>query len=404
MPSNFEILRTLEEDTASMLCLVRADGGSVELYQRRFKTTKPEEIEGLRELFTQLATVESPHLPNIDDFDVDSRGFYTVTATPPPGEPLTTVLERGPLSAEEFEVVAGQLLEALDALHERAIVHGSVRPDYVRIAGNSSADWQVTLHGFGQGFAARDERKEEQILAYRCTAPEQWHDGSTRRRTDVYALGCVLYEALTARAPFTGRALKELRLKHINHDLAPLQKLAPHVPSWMCAWVMHLLAADPEQRPRKAGAARDLFARREAPNLPELPPRTESEQVNIPSTPPVHLAAQPVSAPVVLPTAQPTTLHATSSTIPISAGPHVARPAPKKQGTTQVQRRTYTPPRKPTSSFERNKKPIIIAAMAIVLMLAIFIIPRCGAPTTPPPNKAKTSGSKPGGSNQHKKK
>ena len=139
--------------------------------------------------------------------------------------------------------MALQLLEVLEALHEQSIVHGSLRPDFIRIAGSAAADWQVTLHGFGQGFAGRDDSKEEQIRAYRCTAPEQWQDGTTRRRTDVYALGCVLYEALTARPPFDGRVLKELRMKHLGHDLAPLQKLAAHVPSWMCAWVMHLLAA-----------------------------------------------------------------------------------------------------------------------------------------------------------------
>lgn len=377
MPARFEILRPLEENTASTLLLVRDGKGGAEACLRRFKTTKPEEIEGLKELFTQLATVPDPHLGEVEEFDMDKEGFYTLSNHPPPGETLSTVLERGPLTVTEFETVALQLLEVLNALHEQAIVHGSLRPDVVRITGTSAADWRVTMHGFGEGFAARDDSKEEQIRAYRCTAPEQWQDGTTRRRTDVYALGCVLYEALAARPPFDGRALKELRLKHLGHDLPPLQKLAPHVPGWMCAWVMHLLAVDPEQRPRKAAAARELFERREAPNLPELPPLSATPPTAL-NTPPVSLAAQPVSAPVVLPTAQPTMRHATSSTIPIAVGPHVAANAPRRPSSAVVQRRNYAQPRKPPAVLSQNKKPMLIAAAAILLMLAIFILPRCG--------------------------
>lgn len=394
MSSRFEILRLLEEDTASKLTLVRDNKRGGELRLRRFKTTKPEEVEGLQELFRQLSSLENPHLDRLIDFGADKDGFYSVVSGPLPGETLTSVLERGPLTEKEFETVAKQLLDVLDALHEQTIVHGSLRPDYVRITGSSASDWNVTLHGFGQGFAARDDSKEEQIRAYRCTAPEQWEDGTTRRRTDVYALGCVLYEALTARPPFDGRALKELRLKHLGHDLPPLVKLASHVPGWMCAWVMHLLAADPEQRPRKAGAARDLFERREAPNLPELPSsRAEAPPEAAAPAPSVSPVQQPPSAPVILPTPQHGVGHATSSTIPIAAGPHVAGNRTKRPTTVvQSPRRTYAPPRKPPSSIAKNMKPILIAAAAIVLMLAMFILPRCGQ--TPEPVKGKPAAKK----------
>lgn len=351
MSSRFEIQRPLEEDTASKLLLVRDNKRGDELRLRRFKTSKPEEIEGLQELFRQLSTVPSPHLDRLIDFGADKDGFYSIVSGPLPGETLSEVLERGPLSEKEFETVAVQLMEVLSALHEAAIVHGSLRPDYVRISGKSVADWQVTLHGFGQGFAARNSSLEEQIRAYRCTAPEQWQDGTTRRRTDVYALGCILYEALTARAPFDGRALKELRIKHLGHDLAPLAKLASHVPAWMTAWVMHLIAVDPEQRPRKAGAALELFQRREAPDLPPSPEQAP-EPAPTPVTTPDSPIQLPLSAPVFLPSPQHGARNATSSTIPISPGPHVAvsMPRPAAAALIPAQRKPSTPVPRPSSA------------------------------------------------------
>jgi serine/threonine protein kinase len=386
MASNFEILRPLAEDTSSTLHLVRDKKRGRESCLRRFKTRKMEEVDGLKELFMQVSHIDSPNLQPIVEFGTDREGFFFVTEDPPPGESLSQVLERGPLTEKEFETVALQLLDVLDVLHEQAIVHGSLRPDFVRIAGTSAENWRVTLHGFGQGFAGRDDSKEEQIRAYRCTAPEQWQDGTTRRRTDVYALGCVLYEALAARPPFDGKVLKELRMKHIGHDLAPLQKLASHVPSWMCSWVMHLIAVDPEQRPRKAAAARELFQRREAPNLPELPPRSETPAETVPATPPVSLNLQPPSSPVVLPVPQPgARYNATSSTIPIAAGPHVAATARSKRPITvaQAPRRTFTPPRRPPQTAKKNLKPIIGAVASVLALLLVFTMMRCGQSPAP---------------------
>jgi serine/threonine protein kinase len=388
MSSRFEILRPLEEDTASKLLLVRDNKRGDELRLRRFKTQKQEEIEGLQELFRQLAGLQDPHLDRLIDFGADKDGFYSIVAGPLPGKTLSEVLEGGPLTEKEFEAVATQLLDVLSVLHEEAIVHGSIRPDYVRISGKSAADWQVTLHGFGQGFAGRNDSKEEQIRSYRCTAPEQWQDGTTRRRTDVYALGCVLYEALTARPPFDGRVLKELRGKHLGHDLAPLQKLASHVPAWMCAWVMYLLAADPEQRPRKAAAARELFQRREAPNLPELPStraETAPPAAAAPAAPPANIIQPQMSSPVILPSPQIGARNATSSTIPINPGPHVAANRPKRPSSVVV-----PAPRKPTAQTvkapvpaPKNLKPMIIAGASILLLLVVFMLSRCGQKSPP---------------------
>lgn len=442
MPAKYEILRTLDEDSASALYAAHdKKKPKEEVWFRRFKTRKQEDIDGLKELYGQLATLDSPHVEKPLDFGTDKDGFFLITA-PQGGETLEQALLRGPLTAEEFEVVALQLLDALDLLHDQAVVHGSIRPDYIRILGSSRKDWRVLLSGFGQGFSVRDDTKEAQIRAYRCTAPEQWQDGTTRRRTDVYAVGCVLYESLAARPPFDGRALKELRLKHISHDLAPLKKLATHVPPWMCAWVMHLLAADPEQRPRKAAAARELFEKREPPKLPELPPRSEALKgpINPPTTPPVVLAAAapppqsppphtqaqaympvvppPVSAPVVLPAAQAMVRNVTSSTIPISAGPRAPvkpgqpapaapqRPsasarnptgptatAPRPAGSTGPRRPPTAITAKGAAAAQRRKdlKPILIPAATVLALLGLFSLTRCGLDE----NKKPGAGTKP---------
>lgn len=423
MPAKYEILRTLDEDSATALYVAREKKKPADVWFRRFKTRKQDEIDGLKELYGQLATLDSPHVEKPLDFGTDKEGFFVVTA-PQEGETLEQALLRGPLTAEEFEVLALQMLTALDLLHDQAVVHGSIRPDYIRILGSSRKDWRMVLGGFGHGFAVREDSKEAQIRAYRCTAPEQWQDGTTRRRTDVYALGCVLYEALAARPPFDGRALKEMRLKHISHDLAPLQKLASHVPGWMCAWVMHLLAADPEQRPRKAAAARELFEKREAPKLPELPPRSEAPKgpITPPTTPPVSLglappppqspapsphpvlSPPPVSAPVMLPAAQAMVRNVTSSTIPITTGPRApGRPGLPVPGasasagakskaatgpTVTAPRQGLTPPPRPPSSItaagaraaqrKKDLKPILIPAGTVLVLLALFGLSRCG--------------------------
>ncbi len=380
MPARFKVLKALDENSTTTLKLVRDSQLKSDFLLCRFKTKDPAELEGLGTLFSQLAALDCPRLDKIIEHATDDKGFYTLSPGPQAGISLPQMLERGPLDAEEFETLAMQLLEALEVIHDQSIVHGTLTPDCVRITGVKTADWQVVLGGFGQGFALKGTEEAQQITAYRCTAPEQWQKLPARRRTDIYALGCVLYEALTARPAFQARTLKELRGKHIGHDIADLSKLATHVPRWMSAWVMSLLTTDAEARPRKASVARESFLLRDA----APPPVTQQ----MPEPPPPPPAVPPVtSAPVMLPVTQPAR-QATARTIPIAVGPQIVTPAPKRAMPVP----TYSKPAARSVSQQPVgrplwKKPVPIAMTAILLIGIIWLIQR----SSPQPSTSKAA-------------
>ncbi|MBL9131610.1 MAG: protein kinase [Verrucomicrobiaceae bacterium] len=373
MPSRFKVLKVLDENTTSTLKLVRDAHLKSDFLQRRFKNTDPAEIAGLRTLFAQLAVLDSPRLDRVIEADSDEKGFYILTPAPLEGVTLPEMLQRGPLSAEEFEILAGQLLDALEVVHDQAIVHGTLTPECVRVTGVKPEEWQVKLGGFGIGFAAAGTEVDQQIAAYRCVAPEQWQKTPARRRTDIYSLGCVLYEALAGRPPFQSRTLKELRAKHVGHDLPDLAKLASHVPRWMCDWVMSLIVADPEARPRKASVARETFAQRD-----RSPPAANAPVTStLPVAPPLQPLVPPaVSTPVMLPINQPAR-NATASTIPIAVGPQVGKPPPP------APRRAVPVPTAPKKPAGRQysqqpagrplwKRPDIISAVAAACLLFVW--------------------------------
>ena len=182
MPSRFKVLKSLEDNTTSTLQLVRDSHLKSDFLLRRFKTTDAGEIDGLVRLFAQLAVLESPRLDRIVEADVDAKGFFVLKPAPQEGVTLTEMIQRGPLSADEFEVLAMQLLDAVELVHDQSIVHGTLTPDCVRIIGVKPSDWQIKLGGFGIGFSAAGTEVLQQVAAYRCAAPEQWEKTAARRR------------------------------------------------------------------------------------------------------------------------------------------------------------------------------------------------------------------------------
>jgi serine/threonine protein kinase len=86
-------------------------------------------------------------------------------------------------------------------------------------------------------------------------APEQFERAPLDARTDLYALGCVYYFALTAHYPFIGDGLVETIASHLRHDLAPVRSHRPDLPVPLADWLMKLVSLNPAHRPADAATA-----------------------------------------------------------------------------------------------------------------------------------------------------
>ena len=148
--------------------------------------------------------------------------------------------------------LALQGARALDAAHAAGIVHRDVKPANLLLA----PDGTLKITDFGIAEAAGIEGASDAVLlgtaAY--VAPEQVRGGTATPASDWYALGCVLYELLTGRPPFTADDVEGVLRQHADATPVPVNARRPDVSPGLAALVMALLAKDPASRPSSAAA------------------------------------------------------------------------------------------------------------------------------------------------------
>jgi Protein kinase domain/Domain of unknown function (DUF4328) len=190
---------------------------------------------------------------------------------------LREVLRRGgPLEASRAVWIVDQVAQALDAAHQRGLVHRDVKPANILLtAPGTGGREHVYLVDFG---VARPTAVDSSItsgdvivgtIAY--AAPEQLSGGPVDARTDVYALGCVLHECLTGRPPFTADSNQALILAHLQAPPPSVRSARPDLPPAMDAVLAQALAKDPARRFRSCGelaAAASRAIERRAPAVP----------------------------------------------------------------------------------------------------------------------------------------
>ena len=167
------------------------------------------------------------------------------------GETLASIIERvATLALETIVDVGAQIASALAAMHEAGITHCDVKPENLFVL----ADGTVKVIDFGVSRSVEEPLDENSIAgtpAY--MAPEQWR-GKPEHATDVYSLGCVMYELLTGNAPFHG-SLPELMVAHLDERPGRISWLRTAVPVELERLVMRALAKAPGLRPRMAEMA-----------------------------------------------------------------------------------------------------------------------------------------------------
>ncbi|SNX55793.1 serine/threonine-protein kinase [Streptomyces sp. TLI_55] len=175
---------------------------------------------------------------------------------------------RGVLPPTEAAAIAAQAAAGLAAAHQQGVIHRDIKPANLMLA----TDRTVKVADFGIArFAAADSTLTAtgKILGTAdYLAPERALGRPAQPASDVYSLGCVLYELLTGRPPFSGGTSLSVVQQHVSAAPPPPSRLRTEIPQPLSDLVLHLLAKDPASRPTAEQAADRLAGQHGTPQPP----------------------------------------------------------------------------------------------------------------------------------------
>ena len=178
----------------------------------------------------------------------------------------------GPLPPRRAIEIIADACQALNFSHQNGIIHRDVKPANIMISTTNA----VKVMDFGIARAIADSGNSvTQTAAVIGTAqylsPEQARGDSVDARSDVYSLGCVLYEILTGEPPFTGDSPVAVAYQHVREDPVPPSKRHEGISADLDAVVLKALAKNPENRYQTAAEMRADLVRVHNGETPEAP-------------------------------------------------------------------------------------------------------------------------------------
>ncbi len=237
--SSVYLARHVMIDRMSAIKILREDLGLNPNHRERF----------LREA-RAVNRINHPNIVAITDFgEMDGLVFLVMEHVA--GEELLSVLRRGAMPWERAARIAAQIASALARAHEMGIVHRDLKPENVLVGETKDGFEIVKLTDFGIAkiLDAPALTFSEQIFGTPgYIAPEYLEGLPPDGRSDLYALGVMLYEMLTGRLPYEAKGQAELLLKPLTSSPTPPTKYVPDLPPDLEMLVLRLLARHPVDR------------------------------------------------------------------------------------------------------------------------------------------------------------
>jgi eukaryotic-like serine/threonine-protein kinase len=208
--------------------------------------------------------IHSKHVAPILELGESDGVVYLVLPVYVGGSLAARLRMRGRLGADETAELAAQLARGLEALHERKIVHRDLKPANVLYAEDGTA----VISDFGLARAADSTRLtlDGQLLGTpHYVAPELIEGGEATPASDLYALGCVLYECVVGEPPFAAHRVTELAFAHLAVPAPDPRERCPELNADFALALLTALEKDPTARPTTPTAlARMLHLARSA--------------------------------------------------------------------------------------------------------------------------------------------
>jgi len=202
-------------------------------------------VERFRREATLAASIDHPNIVRI--FDVGEAGglhFMAVEFLP---ESLARVIEAGALPVRAAAEYGAQVAEGLAAAHAAGVVHRDIKPQNVLIGNDGKA--KVTDFGIARGESLTTMTATGVMMGTpHYMAPELVEGRRATEQSDIYALGCVLYQMLAGEVPFTGTTPMVVLNRHVNEQPEPIESRRKDVPRALAAVVERAMEKDPSVR------------------------------------------------------------------------------------------------------------------------------------------------------------
>jgi hypothetical protein len=224
-----------------------------------------EEARQYRERFLREAqaagALHHPNIVAVHDVGQDpATGSPYIVMEHVPGWDLKKVIRaRAPLPPGEATRIVVRIAEALDFAHGQGIVHRDIKPANVLIS--ESGEVKITDFGVARLPGSDLTRSDQFVGSPGFMSPEQLRGASADGRSDLFALGVILYELLTGRAPFGGESVSEVLYRISTQPADPPSEAHPDVPADFDPIIEKVLSKDPDARYQ---SAREMIAALEA--------------------------------------------------------------------------------------------------------------------------------------------
>ncbi|HEY7176799.1 MAG TPA: protein kinase [Micromonosporaceae bacterium] len=204
-----------------------------------------------------VAGLNHPNIVTAHDYGVADGTAYLVMELISGGSLEDELAEResddlGPLDVVRVLAIGAEIAAGLAAAHAAGLIHRDLKPANVM---NAGADGHVKIVDFGIARVADRSRITQSGMylgTLRYTSPEQMGAGPVDPRSDLYSLGCVLFELVTGRSPYLAETALQWMAAHQNAAPAKLRTFAPHAPVDLESLLDDMLAKSPDDRPRDA--------------------------------------------------------------------------------------------------------------------------------------------------------
>lgn len=223
-----------------------------------------EENLNFRERFERearlIASIEHPAIVPVYDFGEQDRQLYLVMRYMPGGT-LTNKIKEGVFTLGNAAQIISQIAPALDAVHSQGIVHRDLKPGNILF--DNFGNPAISDFGIAHFSVATSDLTGSAIIGTPSyMSPEQVRgDADLDGRSDIYALGVILFEMLTGRGPFQAKTPLSVAMKHLTEPLPSIRSFRPDLPMEVELILNKALAKDREMRYASASElARELQA------------------------------------------------------------------------------------------------------------------------------------------------